>query len=228
MHLPVTNLRLSRYEYAEAVIADLADTFSGKVLFDIGCGDGPMKRVVRHDLEWFGFDLFPQNKDVERWDLSEPYNGCRPKADAALMLDVLEHCLNPGAALENVASVLKPGGYLILTTPNPRWSKARLSFATTGVFPCFTDEDLSRNHHVFTPWPHIVEKMLHDVGFEPICYVTLDGWTRPFDRKLSLTYPFRVASALLGSMIEAIDPSACGMSQGFLCRRGVSSAEFVS
>lgn len=39
-------------------------------------------------------------------------------ADVAVMFDVIEHLLDPVAALERVRTVLKPGGVLVVSTPN--------------------------------------------------------------------------------------------------------------
>lgn len=36
-------------------------------------------------------------------------------AGAAILLDVIEHCVNPGLALQHVSTVLNPNGRLILT-----------------------------------------------------------------------------------------------------------------
>lgn len=120
--------------------------------------------------------------------------------------------------LRNVSAVLQDEAILVITLPNPKWSRSRLQFFRTGYLACFTEDDLALNHHVFTPWPHIVERLLDYAEFDVIEYVTLDGVTQPFDRYISITYPFRVSLAIVGKLIELGDPSACGLSYGLVAR----------
>jgi SAM-dependent methyltransferase len=215
---PDKNLDLSRYEFARSVISERRAQLPSRTLYDIGSGDERMRRLEELDLDWNGFDLNPQ-RDAMRWDLSEPNSFDLPKAGVVIMLDVIEHCSNPAFALSNVANAMEDGAILIATVPNPKWSRARMALLVDGYLTCFTESDLVDNHHVFTPWPHILGKLLGDAKFEVLEYVTLDGWTRPYRRPMSLTYPFRVAVAAILRMIELRDPSACGMSFGVVARR---------
>lgn len=134
------------------------------------------------------------------------------------MLDVIEHLVNPGMALANVFEALAPNGMLVLTTPNPRWSRTRLHALLTGYLSNFTLSDLELNHHVFPAWPHILMQMLRSVGFEVEEYVTLDGRTAWPGRPLTLRYPLRCLHASVSMMIERLDPSASGMSYGLIAR----------
>jgi hypothetical protein len=151
--------------------------------------------------------------------LDEPCSTNEGSAGAVLLLDVIEHCLNPGLALKNIAAVLQSNGRLILTTPNPRWSGSRIHTVFFGNPSGFTQRDLDENHHVFTPWPHILEKMLHDVGFEIDDYVTLDGKTGLFSSPGTLFLPARYLLNIGLMAIEKLDPSSCGMSYGLIARK---------
>ena len=42
------------------------------------------------------FDLNPASPQIERWDLDEPLIASELPAGGALLLDVIEHCNNPG------------------------------------------------------------------------------------------------------------------------------------
>lgn len=46
-----------------------------------------------------------------------------------------------------------------------------------GLASGFAPLDLWQNHHVFPAWPHVLEKLLGDAGFQIEEHVTLDGWT---------------------------------------------------
>jgi hypothetical protein len=214
---PTANLALDRYEFAFDTLRALKPLTS-KLVFDIGSGEGQMRRIESLGLSWHGFDLNP-SPGSQRWDLNEPYSGSLPPPGAVLLLDVIEHCVNPGLALKNIAAILLPNTPMIMTMPNPRWSRSRVHALFHGVPACFTQADLDINHHVFTPWPHIMEKMLRDVGFVIENYVTLDGTTRVWDRPISITYPLRCLNSLSHVLIEKIDRSACGMSFGLTVRK---------
>jgi SAM-dependent methyltransferase len=142
-----------------------------------------------------------------------------------LLLDVIEHLVNPGLALANIAQVLPPNGQLVITTPNPRWSRSRLWALLHGTLSCFTQQDLDSNGHVFPVWPHILEKMLHDSGFEIVEYVTLDGRTAWPRGPFSVRYPLRCLVTLAMMAIEKSDRSACGMSYGIVARLRTKSPE---
>jgi SAM-dependent methyltransferase len=151
-----------------------------------------------------------------KWDLDDPPPNEWEKGGVALLLDVIEHCNNPGLALRHVSQILLPGAFLILTTPNPLWSRSRFEALAKGLPTCFKQSDLDLNHHVFTPWPHILQRLLSDSGFAIRHYFTLDGktnWPRP---RAQLKYPARLLFAMLNKLVESRDPSACGMSYGIL------------
>lgn len=205
--LPSASLDADRYTFAFEKLRSLMKSLPSKTVFDLGVGDGRMRRIESFGFIWRGFDQSPWG-DVSCWDLTDPCPTSE-KAGAALLLDVIEHCVNPGLALKNIANALEPKACLILTTPNPRWSASRLHTLVFGWPSGFTHLDLDQNHHVFTPWPHILEKLLHDAGFAIDEYVTLDGKSRLFRHRLSLA---RIA-------IEAFDRSACGMSYAFVARK---------
>ena len=222
MSKPTSNLDFSRYDFAFATLQALMPSLPSKVVFDIGAGDAPMKRIESIGLSWHGFDL-KSSPEISHWDLNSPCPKTELSAGAAILLDVIEHCVNPGLVLQNVSAVLHPNGRLILTTPNPRWSRSRIHSLFFGYPTCFTQSDLDTNHHVFTPWPHIMEKMLHDAGFEIDDYVTLDGKTRLLDRPISYSYPAKCILRLGLMAIEQLDSSACGMSYGLIARKVKSS-----
>ena len=169
---------------------------------------------------WFGFDLAPCASSVTQWDLDDPHPATTQKAGVVLLLDVVEHLRNPWRSMEHIAELLLPGGYLLLTTPNPRWSRSRMHALAFGVPTCFTRDDMELNHHVFTPWPHILEKLLRDVGLTSISYDTIDGHTELPQASINYRYPARLALALVNRYLEQRDPSAKGMSYAMVAQKG--------
>lgn len=208
------NLELSRYAYAEDVAKRRLGAAHAKTIFDIGAGDGIMKRPLETaGFKWLGFDIAARD-GISRWDLDDPCPVQDTAPDFVLCLDVIEHLSNPGIALDHIAATMTPGATLLVTTPNPRWSRSRLWALQSGYPACFTQADLDLNRHVFPVWPHILERMLTDRGFTIAEYVTLDGVTTWPGAPYSLGYPVRCAVAAMMMVLESRDPTACGMSYG--------------
>lgn len=177
--------------------------------------------VEKAELKWRGFDLFPRAPDVKRWDLTRevaPTNG--EKADLVLLLDVIEHVFDVNRAMENIVASMNPGSILIMTVPNPHWSRARMLMLFTGEPACFTQHDLDVNHHVFTPLVHVMEKLVADHGLKIERYVTLDGKEAEWPKfRVSVGFIARLFESLMRKLIEAVDKSAHGMSYAFVLRR---------
>jgi 2-polyprenyl-3-methyl-5-hydroxy-6-metoxy-1,4-benzoquinol methylase len=217
---PSAILSLTRYEFATRRAPELKVTLPSPVVYDVGAGLGPMQAPVEAaGLAWQGFDLEPASAAVRAWNLDQPCPGAKPAAGLVLLLDVIEHLRNPGLALQHLSDTLLPGGCLLITTPNPRWSRSRLEAVRTGFLSCFTPEDLATNSHVFPVWPHILRQLLAEAGLVIEDYVALDGPTTWPPLSLSLRYPVRVAHAAANKWIEHRDPSACGMSYAVVARK---------
>jgi hypothetical protein len=214
------NLASDRYEWAKTCLQKLLPQSPSSIVNDIGAGDGKMRSVIESvGGSWQGFDIAPQLSAIQPWNLDFPIPANFQPAGSIIMLDVLEHLSNPWLGMKHLADTLLPGGFLILTVPNPRWSRSRLFALAQGCPACFTQSDLDNNHHVFTPWPHIVEKLLKDTGFSIKSYVTLDGSTVYPGDPFNYRYPLRFAVALLNIAIEKRDPTACGMSYGIIAQK---------
>lgn len=222
---PLANLSLDRYEYAARAVSAKAVPSETAAVFDIGAHDNRMRAAIEGaGYRWQGFDLRPAHPDVAVWDLAEPCPlRCRPAA-IVLLLDVIEHLANPGIALRHIRQVTEPGGELVLTAPNPRWSRSRIHALLYGNPACFTQADLDINGHVFTPWPHILFRLLGDAGWDVVEFATLDGPTTWPGPPFSPRYPLRLAHAAVNKAIEWFDASACGMSFGLRARAGNGEA----
>ena len=61
--------------------------------------------------------------------------------DTAAAIEVIEHLDNPRAFVRELARVTKPGGWIVLTTPNQLSALSLLSLVTKGVFVAFQDGD---------------------------------------------------------------------------------------
>lgn len=211
--MPQDHLNLdSRFVWAIRTLEQLKLTNPDiQTVFDIGSGNESLRgEIGKLGLHYQSFDLFPKNENIRRWNVEEtfPYQGT---ADVAVCLEIVEHLNNPWLGIRNVGAAIRPGGFLLMSTPNPSWSESRLRLLSTGVLGMFTEEDLRVNHHVFTPWQHIIRSLLLDNGFENIRFNALGEKTSVFARPLwGLKLPLRVGFRLVKKLIENLDGAAIG------------------
>jgi len=215
------NLSANRYEWATEVVKNLLNNTPGAIYYDIGAGTYALaQKIAPGNALTKSFDLYPQSDDIQQWDIEEPLPYHYPQADIVTFLEIVEHLNNPWMCLKNISAIIKPGGHLILTTPNPGWSTSRINLLFKGFLACFTKSDLDLNHHVFTAWPHIVNKLLNDNQFQIVDYVTLDGRTHLFDKNIKpASALIQIPVRLIKKLIEKKDPTAVGMSYGIVARK---------
>lgn len=215
------NIYLSRYNWASDSITKYLDKVKLTIIYDVGARDSILKSYLPNsNIDYRGFDLVPMHDEIREWNLENefPFPN-EEKADMVSLLEIVEHLNNPWLSIKNLSDVLKPGGYLFLTTPNPHFSRSRISFFFNGFLSCFTQSDLDFNHHVFTPWPHIIERLLKDNGFEIIEYSTLDGKTKLFEKPIKSYFLFQLLLRAILIFIEKIDKKSCGMSYAILAKK---------
>ncbi len=120
------------FDKAEAELGPLA----GKRLLDFGCGVGGLCKVAsEYGIRAVGIEPDAHARENARKssglrayanlrDLREahPYS----KFDIVTMWDVVEHLREPWKELEDLSQVLRPGGWLMLSTPNAASLRARV------------------------------------------------------------------------------------------------------
>ncbi|WP_369217434.1 class I SAM-dependent methyltransferase [Streptomyces flavofungini] len=132
-------------------------TVRAATVLDVGCGDGTAAataapllaghRVI--GVDWSQDALKRAHAhlpDVVRGELTD---GGLPfadgAADAVLFSEVIEHLVDPDGALDELRRVLRPGGHLMLSTPNlAAWYNRGLLLA--GVQPVFSEVSLRGIH----------------------------------------------------------------------------------
>ena len=85
--------------------------------------------------------------------------------DAATALEIIEHLENPRHFLRECMALLKPGGTLILSTPNIDTPRSILRFLTRGHFRQFDDMDYNTSGHITPLSQWQLEKMVQESGW---------------------------------------------------------------
>jgi ubiquinone/menaquinone biosynthesis C-methylase UbiE len=124
-------------------------------MLDVACGRGFMLEQLRAALpgsDLIGADISESSAQQTRdkgfeavtADVSLALPFPPDSFDCVAFGEVIEHLIDPDAALVNIATVLRPGGSLILTTPNlASWFNRLILLA--GLQPVFTETSLHVN-----------------------------------------------------------------------------------
>ena len=131
-----------------AVDARIADPLPrGGVIVDLGCGDGAALDALSGFYESaIGLDvstarLKKGGRPAQSWRFIEAdLNGSFPLpseyASAVMANQVIEHIADPSHFISEARRILRPGGVLVLTTPNIRYVKHIGRLVVMGLGPC--------------------------------------------------------------------------------------------
>ncbi|MEU8530527.1 class I SAM-dependent methyltransferase [Streptomyces sp. NPDC048629] len=157
--VPVASGDARSHRQARLLAAALgpAATAGPATVLDIGCGDGTAGSVAARHLtghrlvgvDWSHDALRRARTRLPHVVRGELSDGGLPfatgSADAVLFSEVIEHLVDPDGALDELHRVLRPGGHLMLSTPNlAAWYNRALLLA--GVQPVFSEVSLRRIH----------------------------------------------------------------------------------
>ena len=117
-----------------ATLLDILAAHQPGPLLDIPCGAGPVhERASALGYHVVGVDLFPEEgfRGIVA-DACQTFPFASRQFAAVVCMEGIEHLENQTAFLRECARVLRPGGTLILTTPNILHLSSRLSGFLTG------------------------------------------------------------------------------------------------
>jgi SAM-dependent methyltransferase len=123
-----------------ATLALLADLPPGRVL-DAPCGDGALARELSaNGWRVCAADIAQVHIDGVtslRLDLDETLPFSDGAFDAVVSLEGIEHLLSPARCLAELCRVLRPGGRIVVTTPNVNNLQSRWHYLIAGRFSGF-------------------------------------------------------------------------------------------
>jgi 2-polyprenyl-3-methyl-5-hydroxy-6-metoxy-1,4-benzoquinol methylase len=115
-------------------------------LVDLGCGGGALReRLAGCCSHYLGVDAvryegFPPDAEWIRADLDAlpaPLPGAA--ADVCVAVETIEHLENPRALLREMTRLTRPGGWIVVTTPNQLSLLSRATLLVKGQFNAFQD-----------------------------------------------------------------------------------------
>lgn len=137
---------------------------------DVGCGYGDLVRWILAEqapesvaavdiLPWLPEDLV-ESVDYRVGPAEEQLGGM-DSVDRLLMIETLEHVEAPWALLRQTAELLRPGGLLIVTTPNIFGARSRVDMALRSQLTAFRTDYVG---HLTPVLPHAAVHVLEDAG----------------------------------------------------------------
>ena len=204
-----------REDFANTMLAKYFKLAPNTIISDIGAGFGFMRKNIESiGGIWQPFDYYKKIEESTIWDLNNSYPKECKKAGTVIFMEVMEHLSNPFLGIQNISEHMETGAILILTVPNPQSVQSRISLLLKGVLYSFQPKHI-KEHHVFTPWKHIVEFFLTSSGLEIIEYAVVDTQYR--NEK-----PTSIKSFFLLNLYKFLEwkyPESAGISYGIVARK---------
>ena len=184
----------------------LASRDAGGTLADVGCGTGDLWRAanVRFSLcvglDAVRYEGLPGDVEFQSVDLDTgPLPLADQSVDAAAAVEVIEHLENPRGFCRELARITRPGGWVVITTPNQVSVLSLLTLAVKGRFAAFQDSEYPAHRTALLPVD--LERIGTECGLREVTIV-YTRWGR-----VPLTpwhYPAAVASLWPGGLSDNV------------------------
>jgi 2-polyprenyl-3-methyl-5-hydroxy-6-metoxy-1,4-benzoquinol methylase len=116
------------------------------VLADVGCGRGALWPHLRPlftrciGVDAVRYDGLPAEVEFRAVDLErEPLPIETGAVNVAVAVETIEHLENPRALVRELGRITRPGGLVVITTPNQRSLLSLLTLVVTGEFSAFRE-----------------------------------------------------------------------------------------
>jgi SAM-dependent methyltransferase len=155
----------------------------GKVqkLLDVGCGDGMLLSLIGDDVEKHGVDILEHISESDgpvnylRHDVSSGLPYPDGTFDVVHSSELIEHLLDTEFFLRECHRVLKPGGKLVVSTPNLHYWRNIVEWFRGNQF-FFVDFHAAQIGHVRYFCPKTIAALAQRAGFRNIITKTIGDW----------------------------------------------------
>ena len=194
------------------------DLVEGEKILDVGCYAGNFVAEIKKRFPGksvAGVDYFEDHIRIARLvfpDLSASFQQMSiyklefedGRFDCVTLQEVLEHLEGAAQAVKGINRVLRTGGVLIVSVPNPFYIRAMLSFfrfeLRNGLRRLFGGrrrlgtevffQEIEWDRHIFSWTPQTLLTLLSVNGFEYVEHRYENGMKNPFERMLLGLFPF--------------------------------------
>lgn len=185
----------------------LAEVRAGGTLVDLGCGSGRVLPFLASQVSTYigvdviRYDDFPEDVEFRQLDL-DTGTAALPDATADIVtaIETIEHLENPRALIRELTRLAKPGGWVVVTTPNNRSLLSLASLVLKGHFNAFLGE--SYPAHITALVELDLRRMFGECGLGEVrVRFSLDGRIpgsgRAFPRLVAKMFPGGVSNTIL-------------------------------
>lgn len=160
------------------LLFSMVDSYARGKLLDVAAGAGYTSARLRK----IGFDVTATDIHADQFqpkeiplvtaDLNRGFPFPDATFDTVVALEIIEHVENPNQFLREIARVLRPGGHVVLSTPNILCMRSRFRFLFKGEFHLFYDMERRLKDPFFaaatghiSPMPYwLLRHFCHDAG----------------------------------------------------------------
>jgi SAM-dependent methyltransferase len=189
---------------------------SGRIL-DVGCASGGFLAAMRRwgDWELYGVEIDARAAAHARDELGlDVFGGTLEEANfddgffhLITMWNVIEHLPHPQRALEEIARILRQGGVLAVSTPNPKCVERYL------FGPYWAGWDAPRHLYIYSP--EVLKRALNRAGFEVLGISSYSGGYSVLALTLENLLRDRLAKGRLRRILNAVIKSPIARAAGY-------------
>jgi 2-polyprenyl-3-methyl-5-hydroxy-6-metoxy-1,4-benzoquinol methylase len=176
-------------------------------IVDVGCGAGRLCTFLTDLIESYAgvdavrYEGLPNGIAFVRADLNrDPVPVPNDSADVAVSLETIEHLENPRAFIRELVRITKPGGWLLVTTPNQRSLVSLGALLVKGHFSAFGENNYPAHQTALLDTDLLriaAENNLRDIAIEFTCVGRLPFAAVRYPRPMAQWFPRAMSDHVL-------------------------------